>query len=90
MSFLYFNQSGKDSSLAFWNLKNIQIKAGAKVIGIKESLESWEDFIHTLKKLELNHYQPLDNILPNRLIIDGYSYRRCVALIKYLCKKQLK
>ena len=58
------------------------IEIGANLVGIKNCIKTWEEFNQVLIVLHENNYKLFDNINYNRVIMDGKSYERTIALIK--------
>lgn len=58
------------------------IREGAKVLGISNCINTWDEFIENLKLFERNNYSVLNNIIYDRVILDGKCYTRIINLIK--------
>lgn len=64
------------------------IKIGSNIIGIKNCITSWKEFVQTLNILEDNNYSSLNNVEYDRVISDGACYSRIVNLIKSIVNRK--
>ncbi|MFX0141421.1 MAG: CDP-glycerol glycerophosphotransferase family protein [Candidatus Hodarchaeota archaeon] len=71
-------------SLNILGLEAIEI--GAKVAGVKECINTWDELKINLDKLEDCEYSTLDNVDYDMLILDGKCYYRTINLIKNMVR----
>ena len=64
----------------------LYVKIGAKLVGINNCVDSWDEFVETLNILDNRNYIFFDNIKYDKVIRDGRSYNRIIELIEKMIK----